>query len=65
MKTKDRQGGYKIYVSSSLPSAVDTTFAALSEIAEETEGNRKKHAGLHAAASKLLDRISSLEGLDE
>lgn len=65
MKTKDRQGGYKIYVSSSLPSAVDTTFAALSEIAEETAGNRKKHAGLHAAASKLLDRISSLEGLDE
>ena len=65
MRTRDKEGGYKIYVSSSLPSAVDTTFASLSEITETTGGSRKKYASLHAAASKLLDRISSLEGLDE
>ena len=65
MRTRDKEGGYKIYVSSSLPSAVDTTFASLSEITETTGGSRKKYASLHTAASKLLDRISSLEGLDE
>ena len=65
MRTRDKEGGYKIYVSSSLPSAVDTAFASLSEITGTTGGSRKKYASLHAAASKLLDRISSLEGLDE
>ena len=65
MRTRDKEGGYKIYVSSSLPSAVDTTFASLSEITETTGSSRKKYARLYSAASKLLDRISSLEGLDE
>lgn len=64
VRTKDRKRTYKIYASSSLPSAVDNAFSSLNEILEETRGNRKRYSKLQKSCQRILDQLSKLEGLE-
>ena len=64
VRTKDRKRTYKIYASSSLPSAVDNAFSSLNDILEETRGNRKRYSKLQKSCQRILDQLSKLEGLE-
>ena len=64
-KAKKREGEFKLYASSSLPSCVDTVYLALSQLVEATHGNEKRYRKLRTASEKLLKRLDELEGLDE
>ena len=64
-KAKKREGEFKLYASSSLPSCVDTVYSALSQLVEATHGNEKRYRKLRTASEKLLKRLDELEGLDE
>ena len=64
VRTKNRKRTYKIYASSSLPSAVDNAFSSLNDILEETRGNRKRYSKLQKSCQRILDQLSKLEGLE-
>ena len=64
-QAKNKKDCFRVYLSTSLPGAVDNTYSSITELIEACHHDRKRYGKLLKEAEAIKARLDKLEGLDE